>query len=68
MFNVYGQDKISQPRQGMVGIFLSQALQSNAILVKGSLDRFRDFIYIDDVVDCWLKGIELEEVKNQRSI
>lgn len=65
MFNVYGPGQdLTNMRQGMVSIFLSQALQSNAILVKGSLDRFRDFIYIDDVVDCWLKGIELEELKN----
>jgi len=65
MFNVYGPGQdLTNMRQGMVSIFLSQALQSNAILVKGSLDRFRDFIYIDDVVDCWLKGIELTELKN----
>lgn len=65
MFNVYGPGQdLTNMRQGMVSIFLSQALQSNAILVKGSLDRFRDFIYIDDVVDCWLKGIELAELKN----
>lgn len=65
MFNVYGPGQdLTNMRQGMVSIFLSQAIQSNAILVKGSLDRFRDFIYIDDVVDCWLKGIELEKLKN----
>lgn len=65
MFNVYGPGQdLTNMRQGMVSIFLSQALQSNSILVKGSLDRFRDFIYIDDVVDCWLKGIELTELKN----
>jgi UDP-glucose 4-epimerase len=65
MFNVYGPGQdLTNMRQGMVSIFLSQALQSNTILVKGSLDRFRDFIYIDDVVDCWLKGIELDELKN----
>lgn len=65
MFNVYGPGQdLTNMRQGMVSIFISQALQSNAILVKGSLDRFRDFIYIDDVVNCWLKGIELEELKN----
>ena len=64
MFNVYGPGQdLTNMRQGMVSIFLSQALRSNAILVKGSLERFRDFIYIDDVVDCWLKGIELERIK-----
>ena len=33
----------------MVSIFLQQALQNNEIIVKGSKERFRDFIYIDDV-------------------
>ena len=54
MFNVYGPGQdMDNLRQGMVSIFLSQALKENKIHVKGSLDRFRDFIYIDDVVDIW---------------
>ena len=65
MFNVYGPGQdLTNMRQGMVSIFLSQALKENAVLVKGSLDRFRDFIYIDDVVDSWLKGIEQDKLKN----
>ena len=42
-------------RQGMVSIFLQQALQNNEIIVKGSKERFRDFIYIDDVVDGFIE-------------
>lgn len=65
MFNVYGPGQdLKNMRQGMVSIFLSQAVENNSILVKGSLDRFRDFIYIDDVVHCWLKAIELNELNN----
>ncbi len=62
MFNVYGpgQDMMNL-KQGMVSIFISQALQNGKIHVKGSLDRFRDFIYIDDVVDSWFKLAFLEE-------
>ena len=66
MFNVYGPGQnMSNLRQGMVSIFLSQAINLNSITVRGSLKRFRDFIFIDDVVECWLKGIELESLKNQ---
>lgn len=56
MFNVYGpgQDLRNQ-RQGMVSIFLAMALKTGEIHVKGGLNRFRDFIYIDDVVDIWFK-------------
>ena len=38
-------------RQGMVSIFLAQLLKQDRVIVKGPLDRFRDFVYIDDLVD-----------------
>ena len=56
MFNVYGpgQDP-NNPNLGMVSIFLNMAKNNPEIKVKGSTKRFRDFIYIDDVVDAWYK-------------
>ena len=56
MFNVYGpgQDP-NNPNLGMISIFLNMAKNNPVINVKGSLKRFRDFIYIDDVVDAWYK-------------
>lgn len=57
MFNVYGPGQdLSNLRQGMVSIYLAQALANGRIEVKGSVDRFRDFIYIDDVVETWLRA------------
>lgn len=54
MFNVYGPGQdLSNLRQGMVSIYLAQALATGRVQVKGSLDRFRDFIHIDDVVEAW---------------
>jgi UDP-glucose 4-epimerase len=50
--NIFGPGQnMSNMRQGMVSIFVQQALSNNKIIVKGSKDRFRDFIYIDDVVE-----------------
>ena len=34
---------------GMISIFLNMAKNNSKVLVKGSLKRFRDFIYICDV-------------------
>ena len=52
LFNVYGPGQnLANLRQGMLSIYLAQALRSGEIIVKGSLRRFRDLIYIDDVVD-----------------
>lgn len=57
MFNVYGPGQdMSNLRQGMVSIFLAQALHNGRIEVKGSVDRFRDFIFIDDVVEAWYRA------------
>ena len=52
IFNVYGPGQnLSNLRQGMVSIFLAQMINNNKIVVKGSPDRFRDFINIKDVVN-----------------
>jgi UDP-glucose 4-epimerase len=55
LFNVYGPGQnMANLRQGMVSIFMAQMLENNHIVVKGSKDRYRDFVYIDDVVDAFL--------------
>jgi len=56
LFNVYGPGQnLENLKQGMVSIFLAQILKENKIHVKGSSDRFRDFIYIDDVVEAFVR-------------
>ena len=56
LFNVYGPGQnLENLRQGMVSIFLAQMLKNHSIHAKGSPDRFRDFIYIDDVVDAFVR-------------
>ena len=63
MFNVYGAGQdMTNLRQGMVSIYLAQALTNKHIVVKGSLERFRDFIYIDDVVEAWFRAATLAGV------
>lgn len=65
MFNVYGPGQdLGNMRQGMVSIYVAQALKNQFINVKGSLNRFRDYIYIDDVVAMWLKSIENDQLNN----
>ncbi|MFT7507220.1 MAG: UDP-glucose 4-epimerase [Acidimicrobiales bacterium] len=61
MFNVYGPGQnMENIKQGMVSIYLHYLAQGEPILVKGSGDRFRDFIYIDDVVSAWIAAINAE--------
>lgn len=62
LFNVYGPGQnLKNLKQGMVSIFLAQAITDEAVLVKGSKDRFRDFIFIDDVVDAFLAVLEKDK-------
>ena len=56
LFNVYGPGQnLQNLRQGMVSIFLAQLVDNNRIHVKGSAERFRDFVYIDDVVESFTR-------------
>ena len=65
MFNVYGPGQnLKDLKQGMVSIYLAYALKKNKILVKGSLNRVRDFIYIDDVVEIWERAIVKKNILN----
>lgn len=58
MFSVYGPGQnMENLKQGMVSIFMAYLLKKETVIVKGSKDRFRDFIYIDDVVDAWLSAL-----------
>ena len=55
LFNVYGPGQnMGNLRQGMVSIFMAQMLQGGHIHIKGSRDRYRDFVYKDDVVDAFM--------------
>lgn len=66
MFNVYGPGQdLNNLRQGMVSIYLAQALSKSIIEVKGSTERYRDFIYIDDVVEAWWRSTIYPSARNQ---
>lgn len=54
IFNAYGifQD-YSNPYQGMLSIYLTQIVRNSKVRVTGSLNRSRDFIYIDDILNAF---------------
>lgn len=59
LFNVYGSGQnLDNLKQGMVSIYLAQMIRDRHIHIKGSPDRFRDFIHIDDVVESFYKCID----------
>jgi UDP-glucose 4-epimerase len=59
MFNVYGPGQnLANLRQGMASIYLAYLLQGQEVPVTGSLERFRDFVYIDDVIEAWMTVLQ----------
>lgn len=76
-FNVFGAGQnMDNLKQGMASIYLALAIRDHHITVKGSGERFRDFVYIDDVVDAVLKSMnrtkgemfEVYNVSNNRKV
>jgi UDP-glucose 4-epimerase len=61
LFNVYGPGQnMANMKQGMISIYFSYLMNNVPINIKGSLFRFRDFIYIDDVVDVFISCEDYE--------
>ncbi len=66
LFNVYGPGQnMENLRQGMVSIYMAYILKGENVLVKGSPDRYRDFIYIDDVIEAVMACLENETTYGQ---
>ena len=62
LFNVYGPGQnMENLKQGMLSIYLAQYLKSQEIDVKGSLSRFRDLIYINDVAEAFIRCLDLQK-------
>jgi UDP-glucose 4-epimerase len=61
LFSVYGPGQnMDNLRQGMVSIFMAMMRNDGYIHVKGRPDRYRDFVYIDDVVEAFLLCLRRE--------
>lgn len=57
LFNGYGPGQnMLNMQQGMVSIYLSYLMNDTQVHVKGSLERFRDFIYIDDIIEAFSRS------------
>lgn len=64
LFNTFGPGQnMKNLKQGMLSIYLAQFLNSEEVIVKGSGERYRDFIYIDDVVECFIKSLNFKNNK-----
>ncbi len=61
LFNIYGiGQNMDNLKQGMASIYLAMALSDQKISVKGSKDKFSDFVYIDEAADAFVRALSRE--------
>jgi len=59
MFNVYGErQSLDNPYQGVVTIFMANILKDEPITIFSDGEQTRDFVYIGDVADAWLRALD----------
>ena len=64
--NVYGPGQsLSNPYTGILSIFSTRILNNNSINIFEDGLQSRDFVFIDDVVDATIIGLESENANNQ---
>jgi UDP-glucose 4-epimerase len=59
MFNVYGpRQGLDNPYQGVLAIFVGNVLRAEPIAIHGDGEQTRDFVFVEDVVDAWLRVLD----------
>src|SRR4051812_25336224 len=64
--NVYGpRQLIKHNRQGFIGWFIRLALEGREIEIFGDGSQFRDFVFVDDAVDAFLRAGASDDVNGE---
>lgn len=72
VFNTYGPgENLNFQKKGMISIYIGYLWKKEPICIKGSLNRYRDFTFIEDNIDalisCYDKSISYGETYNLSS-
>lgn len=65
LFATYGPGHKGSNFQGIVNIMLTQLLKGNKVVVKGSLQRVRGLIYVNDAAFAIVNALENEKSRSQ---
>jgi UDP-glucose 4-epimerase len=59
MYSVYGPGQaLDNPYQGVLGIFFGNLLRGEPITIFGDGEQTRDFVYIGDIVEGWVRALQ----------
>ena len=66
LFNIYGPGQdVNNLTQGMVSIFVGELIINKHFEMRGSPDRYRDFLYIDDTVEGLVQCLGNKKIKGE---
>jgi UDP-glucose 4-epimerase len=66
LFATYGAGQdLKNMHQGILSIYLSQALKGNIIKITGKKDRIRELVHIKDVINIIIESINTDQLDNQ---
>jgi len=66
LFATYGPDQdFSNKHQGILSIYLDQALRGSEVEITGAPDRVRQLVHVDDVVDALVLPLNTNKTDNQ---
>jgi len=69
IFNTYGPgEDLNYFKKGMVSIYCGYVWKKKPILVKGSINRFRNYQFIDDVISILFQSINNKKLKMKEII
>jgi UDP-glucose 4-epimerase len=58
LFNIYGPGQdMENLLQGMASVYMTYVAKNEPILVRGSLERFRDLVFVEDAVDAFYRCV-----------
>jgi UDP-glucose 4-epimerase len=65
LFNTFGPgENLNNTKKGMVGIYSYYIWKNTNIISRGSLDRYRNFVFIDDCVEILFRSIKNKNLKS----
>lgn len=66
LFATYGSGQdLSNKRQGILSIYLDQALNGDTVSITGHKDRIRELVHVNDVVDALIMPLKTRSMKNE---